>query len=217
MENSIIHNQNLNSSTSWEKINLGDSDSDITAINPDDITNYINDEFEKTYKPSLKNFIRIPNLSPAYDPTYKTNGFQIKAAEHLKDFADNCGIIGLNSTIFNNGNTPLLWIMINSTIKTETKSVLMYGHFDKQPPFTGWDKDKSSTNPVEENGRLYGRGSTDDGYALYSCLLSIRALQHLNIPHPKIKIMIEGDEESGSTDLVEYLGMDIIKVKNKIK
>ncbi len=100
---------------------------------------------------------------------------------------------------------PLLFVTIDPTVKLDPKSVLMYGHMDKQPPFTGWDDDKSPTKPVIQNGRLYGRGSSDDGYALYAALLSIKTLQNLGIPHPKIKIIIEGDEESGSTDLPIYL------------
>ena len=144
-----MESNTFDSTKDWEKINLADSE-----INPEDISNYVNEQFDNTYKPSLEDFIRIPNLSPAYDPTYKTNGNSTRAAEHLKEFADNCGLIGLNSTIYNNGNTPLLWITINSTDKTEKKSVFMYGHLDKQPPFTGWDSNNSSTNPVEENERL---------------------------------------------------------------
>jgi len=195
MENSLY-------SHDWEKINL----KDVRDVNPNDILNYVNSEFESTYLPSLEDFIKIPNLSPAYDPDWKKNGLLNKAANHLKSFAEAAGIIGLKTTLYSDDDTtPLLYVNIDASDKTDKNSVFMYGHLDKQPPFTGWDEGKGATIPVIDNGRLYGRGSSDDGYSIYAALLSIKTLQKLSIPHPKIKIMIEGDEESGSTDLPEYL------------
>jgi len=186
----------------WEKINI----KDIKDINPEEIKTYVNTEFDSTFEPSLEEFIKIPNLSPAYDPDWKTNGKLKQAAEHLKNFAEQTGIKGLKTALFGDQDTtPLLFITIDASEKADPKSVFMYGHLDKQPAFTGWDDNKSPTKPVIENGRLYGRGSSDDGYALYAALLSIKALQKISAPHPKIKILIEGGEESGSTDLPEYL------------
>lgn len=206
-----MENNNIFKSETWEKLNLKD-------INPDDITNFVNTEFDNVYKPSLEDFIRIPNLSPAFDPNWKTDGLLKQAADHIINFASNSGINGLKTAIFSDSeNSPLVWITIEASDKADKKSVFMYGHFDKQPPFTGWDSNKGPTNPVEENGRLYGRGSSDDGYAVYAALLSIRTLQKLSIPHPQIKIMIEGAEESGSTDLVEYLEKLKVKSLNKFK
>lgn len=188
-------------SNDWEKINL----KDLKDVNPEDIKNYVNTEFDSTFEPSLEEFIKIPNLSPAYDPEWKTNGKLIQAAQHLKSFAEQIGIKGLKTTLFGDQDlTPLLFINIDASEKSD-KTVLMYGHLDKQPPFTGWDANKGPTIPIIENGRLYGRGSSDDGYAIYAALLSVKALQNLSIPHPKIKILIEADEESGSVDLPEYL------------
>lgn len=88
----------------------------------------------------------------------------------------------------------------------------MYGHLDKQPPFEGWREGLSATSPVIQNGKLYGRGGADDGYSLYAAITSIKCLQTLNIPHPKIVLTIEGGEESGSVDYHYYLD----KLKSKI-
>lgn len=199
-------------SNDWEKINL----KDIKEINPEELKNYVNTEFDTSFEPSLEEFIKIPNLSPAYDPDWKTNGRLKQAAEHLKSFAEQTGIKGLKTALFGDQDTtPLLFISIDASEKTDTKTVLMYGHLDKQPPFIGWDANKGPTKPVIEDGRLYGRGSSDDGYALYAALLSIKALQKLSAPHPKIKILIEGDEESGSVDLPEYL--ERLKVFSNLK
>src|SRR5690606_39579174 len=60
---------------------------------------------------------------------------------------------------------------------SEEDCVLLYGHLDKQPEVTGWDEDKGPWKPVLQDGKLYGRGSADDGYAIYSSLAAIMALQ----------------------------------------
>ena len=79
----------------------------------------------------------------------------------------------------------------------------MYGHMDKQPFGDGWDTDPC--DPVIKDGRLYGRGSADDGYALFTAITSVKACQQLGKPHPKIVITIEGSEEGEIFDLIHYL------------
>jgi acetylornithine deacetylase/succinyl-diaminopimelate desuccinylase-like protein len=51
----------------------------------------------------------------------------------------------------------------------------MYGHFDKQPHMTGWDEGLGPTTPVVKDGKLYGRGGADDGYAAFCAVLSVKA------------------------------------------
>jgi acetylornithine deacetylase/succinyl-diaminopimelate desuccinylase-like protein len=58
---------------------------------------------------------------------------------------------------------------------------------------------------VIRNGRLYGRGGADDGYAVFGSLLALRALAAQGIPHARCVILIEGSEESGSPDLPAYI------------
>lgn len=54
---------------------------------------------------------------------------------------------------------------------------MFYGHLDKQPYEEAWDEGIHPTEPVIKDGRLYGRGSSDDGYAAFSCLLAIKTAQ----------------------------------------
>jgi len=56
-----------------------------------------------------------------------------------------------------------------------------------------------------KNGKLYGRGSADDGYSVFSAVNSIEALQSQGIAHARIVILIEAAEESGSPDLATYV------------
>ena len=85
--------------------------------------------------------------------------------------------------------------------------VLLYGHYDKQPEFSGWDEDLDPWTPVIKDGKLYGRGGADDGYATFGSLTAIRALQEQGIPHAHCVVIVEGCEESGSFDLPYYIDM----------
>jgi acetylornithine deacetylase/succinyl-diaminopimelate desuccinylase-like protein len=81
----------------------------------------------------------------------------------------------------------------------------MYGHLDKQPEFSGWRKDLGPWTPKYEDGKLYGRGSADDGYAAYAAIAAIQALKSQGVGHPRIVGLIETCEESGSYDLMPYI------------
>jgi acetylornithine deacetylase/succinyl-diaminopimelate desuccinylase-like protein len=50
----------------------------------------------------------------------------------------------------------------------------MYGHLDKQPEFNGWRNDLGPWTPKYEDGKLYGRGGADDGYAVYASVAACR-------------------------------------------
>ena len=90
---------------------------------------------------------------------------------------------------------------------TARDTVLLYGHMDKQPEFTGWAEGLSPWEPVIRDGKLYGRGGADDGYAVFSSLTAIRLLQAQKIPHARCVVLIEACEESGSYDLPHYVEM----------
>jgi hypothetical protein len=68
---------------------------------------------------------------------------------------------------------------------------MMYGHLDKQPEFSGWRSDLGPWNPVYQDGKLYGRGGADDGYAAYAAIAAIQALKTQKVPHPRIIGLIE--------------------------
>ena len=59
--------------------------------------------------------------------------------------------------------------------------------------------------PVRKGDKLFGRGSADDGYAMYGALSAVLALHDQKIPHARCVIMIEACEESGSYDLPHYV------------
>ncbi len=83
--------------------------------------------------------------------------------------------------------------------------VLMYGHLDKQPEFTGWSDGLDPWTPVIRDGKLYGRGGADDGYALFASIAAICALREQKLPHARCVVLIEASEESGSPDLPAHI------------
>lgn len=86
------------------------------------------------------------------------------------------------------------------------KTVLVYGHYDVQPAMKsdGWATDPFTL--VEKDGKLYGRGSTDDKGPIISWLWTIQAHRDLKIDFPVNLLMcFEGMEESGSEGLDEMI------------
>ena len=108
-------------------------------------------------------------------------------------------------TLRDGDRTPFLIVVVEATPgNTSEESVLMYGHMDKQPFGDGWKH--PPTEPVIEGGKLYGRGSSDDGYAFFSAVLAVKACQVNGLSHPRVVITIEGSEEGGSLDdLIHYM------------
>ena len=170
--------------------------------------------------PAVANFIKIPNQSRAYDPEWATNGLQEKACQFAIDFAAAQKLKGYSlEFIQEEGKTPALLAIVEpfagSSEMTEDlkKTILMYGHIDKQPPLTEkWAEGLGPWNPVIRDGKLYGRGGSDDGYAWFSCIMIAKALQEHNVPHNRLVLFFETDEESGSRDQMYYLN----KFKGKI-
>ena len=81
----------------------------------------------------------------------------------------------------------------------------MYGHLDKQPEMKGWAEGTGPWQPVIKDGKLFGRGGADDGYAMFAALSALLALQEQGIAHARAVIVIEASEESGSPDLPFYV------------
>ena len=103
------------------------------------------------------------------------------------------------------GRTPLLYFDVPASVGSGDSTVLLYGHLDKQPEMSGWRDGYGPWDPLLEDGKLYGRGSADDGYAVFAALSAIGALQAQGIAHSRCTGMIETCEESGSYDLPAYL------------
>ncbi|MCQ2819452.1 MAG: M20/M25/M40 family metallo-hydrolase [archaeon] len=170
-----------------------------------DIQNYIESVFDSELLPTVMNFIRIPNTSKGLDPNWEENKLLQKAAELICSYAKNLQLKNANiDLIKDQGRTPLVFIDVAASRENDDRTVLLYCHYDKQLPAEGWDEDKGPYTPVIQDGKLYGRGSVDDGYASFSALTAIKCCQSLNMPLPRIILIVEGAEESDSSDLDYY-------------
>ncbi len=153
--------------------------------------------------PELKNYIRIANKSPLYDPEWEEHGYMDKAVSLIEGWCRNQPIAGMTFDVVKlQGRTPLLFIDIPGD---SSECVLLYGHLDKQPEMTGWREGLGPWDPVIEEDRLYGRGGADDGYAVFSAITAILALKNQKLPHARCVVIVEACEESGSYDLPHYI------------
>lgn len=166
---------------------------------------YIADAWKGDTLEALKDFIRIPAKSRAFDSDWEKNGFLMKALEGAAAWGRKHFPNGVFEIEHAPGVTPALFVDIPATHGHTGRSAFFYGHFDKQPETVGWDENKGPWTPIVENGRLYGRGTSDDGYSFYAALTAVKALEKADIAHPRIVGIFETDEESGSRDLPYYL------------
>lgn len=132
-------------------------------------------------------------------------------------FADLLKLEGAELEVVDNGSQtlpdgrvlPLPPIILGSLGNDPAKkTLLVYGHLDVQPAALddGWD-----TEPfvlTEKEGKLFGRGATDDKGPVLGWLIAIRTMRKLGIDIPvNLKFCFEGMEESGSEGLDELIEM----------
>lgn len=167
---------------------------------------FLSDLWRQSIVPTLCDFIRIPNKSPSFDPEWTSHGYMHKAVRLLAEWCEaTSGIMGKSVEVFElPGRTPTLLVDMPA-FAGGSGNILIYGHYDKQPEFSGWRSGLSPWEPVLDGERLYGRGGADDGYAVFAALAAIAALQAREIPHGRCLLLIEGCEESGSFDLPHYM------------
>ena len=176
-------------------------------LNSDDkIGPYVDQLFEKVTLPGIMDYIRVPNCSPNYDPQWNINGKQEKAAIFISNWVMNQNLKNLKLNIYKEQNrTPFIFIEVTPTRTGDNRNIVMYGHFDKQPELSGWSEGLGPTTPVIKDGKLYGRGGADDGYAVFGVITAIKTCQDNNLPHPRVVMIIEGAEESYTEDLEFYI------------
>ncbi|WP_397412541.1 M20 family metallopeptidase [Polaromonas sp.] len=154
----------------------------------------------------ITDYITIPAKSPSFDADWAGHGYLETVLRNAAAWVEAQKVEGLTLEIVRlEGRTPVLFFEVPATKTGSTETVLMYGHLDKQPEFTGWRNDLGPWTPKYEDGKLFGRGGADDGYAVYASIAAIQALKAQNVPHPRIVGLVETCEESGSYDLLPYV------------
>ncbi len=145
----------------------------------------------------LCQFLRIPSVSAdsAYAPQMQACAGWVQQA--MTD-------AGLQSVIYPTAGHPIVYgeRLVDPALPT----VLIYGHYDVQPPdpLDLWTT--PAFEPTIRDGRLYARGATDDKGQLFTHLKSIQAWMQVNGGLPlNVKVLIEGEEECGGVHLDDFL------------
>ncbi|GAA3859562.1 M20/M25/M40 family metallo-hydrolase [Saccharothrix violaceirubra] len=169
------------------------------------LTRTVRDLWDADIVPSLSELIAVPAISPAFDPAWQEHGHLDAAIEHVRAWLAGRDLPGATVEVVRlPGRTPVLLVDIPATAGT-TDTVLLYGHLDKQPPVANWGEGLGPWQPVVRDGRLYGRGSADDGYSGYAAVAAIEAVRAAGGTHSRAVVLLETGEESGSPDLPAYL------------
>lgn len=167
---------------------------------------FVDRKWDDEILPALTDYIAVPAKSPMFDPDWQSNGFIERVVLEAAQWAEKQPVRGLRLEIIRlPGRTPVIFFEAPATRSNSTETVVLYGHLDKQPEFDGWRRDLGPWTPKLLDDMLYGRGGADDGYATYSSISAIAALDAQGVERPRCVGIIETCEESGSYDLLPYI------------
>jgi acetylornithine deacetylase/succinyl-diaminopimelate desuccinylase-like protein len=173
------------------------------------LARFVDQSWGDSIVPTLVEYIKIPNKSPAFDPDWAAHGYMEEAVGLFERWARErvAGLPGATLEIVRlPGRTPLMLIEVpGSAADSGADTVLLYGHLDKQPEMVGWADGYGPWTPRIDGDKLYGRGGADDGYAMFGALAALTALREQRVPHARCVLVIEACEESGSYDLPFYI------------
>ncbi|MFD2300567.1 M20 family metallopeptidase [Paracidovorax citrulli] len=179
-----------------------------TVFQPDQALSQLSQRWDGDILRQLTEYIAIPAKSPGFAPDWEQQGLLDRVLRNAAEWVEAQKVPGLRLEILRMpGRTPVLFFEVEATRRGSQQTVLMYGHLDKQPEFDGWRKDLGPWSPKYEDGKLYGRGGADDGYAVYASIAAVQEIQRQGVPHPRIVGLIETCEESGSRDLLPYIDL----------
>ena len=144
----------------------------------------------------LKQFLRIPSVStkPEHKPDME------RCAQWL---AGQIRQLGLTASVEPTGGHPI--VLARNQHQPGRPTVLMYGHYDVQPPEPLEQWTTPAFEPDVRNGAIYARGAVDDKGQVWAHVEAIRAWQqHGGLPVNLI-MLVEGEEEIGSEHLLGFL------------
>lgn len=160
-------------------------------------------EDQKRYLDQWMAFLKIPSVSA--DPKYKDD--VAKAAEWVKNALVEVGC--LHTEIIQTPGHPIVYgeHLIDQNLPT----VLVYGHYDVQPPDPVDLWDSPPFEPVIKNtdlhpqGAVFARGACDDKGQMFMHIKAFEVMKKEGLLGCNIKFMIEGEEEVGSDNLEDFV------------
>lgn len=160
--------------------------------------NFIDENIDR-FKDELFELLKIPSVSAV--STHK--GDVKNAAAFLKN---QFNAIGLNNVaIYETPGHPIVYGEFLEA-GPDKPTVLVYGHYDVQPPDPLELWDSPPFEPTVKGTDVYARGASDDKGQAYTHIKAIEAWLRTNGTLPvNVKVLIEGEEEIGSANLVPFL------------
>ena len=193
-------------------MNARDPQLPLTLDEASTLAAYADRRWDEAIVPALSQYIEIPAKSPMFDADWAAHGHIERVITDAAAWVEARKVPGLTLEVLRlPGRTPVILFEVDATRAGNADTVVMYGHLDKQPEFSGWRNDLGPWTPKYLDGLLYGRGGADDGYAVYAAITAVESLKAQGLAHPRIVGLIESCEESGSHDLPAYL--DVLKAR----
>lgn len=152
----------------------------------------------------LFDWLRIPSISA---DTNRKSDIR-KAAEFLKDRLTEAG--AENIELCETPGNPIVYG--EKIIDPALPTVLVYGHYDVQPPDPVNLWDSPPFEPVIKDDKIFARGACDDKGQAYMHIKAFEAMSKLNLLNCNIKFMVEGEEEIGSDNLGTFVASNKSKL-----
>ncbi len=151
----------------------------------------------ENYLEDFYSFLRFPSVST-------DDKFAGKVRDCAEWLSQRLTAIGLESKVVPTAGHPVVWA--RNQHKSGRPTILIYGHYDVQPPDPLELWDSPPFEPVLKNGYVFARGATDNKGQILSHILGIQETIEQNGDLPvNIDLVIEGEEEIGSSNLGKFL------------
>jgi len=166
-----------------------------------DVLKFVDENLGR-FRAEMYDFLRIPSISARAEH----DGDMRRAAEWLSDRLRDAG---LEPSIHETPGHPVVlgeW----RGAGPDAQTVLIYGHYDVQPPEPLDEWESPPFEPTERDGRVYARGSADDKGQLYMHVKALEAHLKVNGALPmNVIVLAEGEEEVGSENLVPFVEQNV--------
>ncbi len=150
-----------------------------------------------SYLEEFFTFLRFPSVST--DDAYSE-----KLGECAHWLVEKLNGIGLETQLVSTPGHPIVWA--KNKHQPGRKTVMLYGHYDVQPPDPLELWDSPPFDPVLKNGYVFARGATDNKGQIFAHILGIQEMMAENGDLPvNLHLIIEGEEEVGSDNLPNFL------------
>ena len=161
--------------------------------------NYLEDYFS---------FLRFPSVST-------DNQFASNVRECAQWVSQKLAAIGLESKVVPTAGHPIVWA--RNEHRPGRRTVLIYGHYDVQPPDPLELWDSPPFEPVLKDGYVFARGATDNKGQILSHILGIQETMEQDHELPvNLHLVIEGEEEIGSANLCPFLSQNHDELRSEV-